>query len=159
VASGGAYVNRAEETGMTEEDRSDPYDLQRFVEAQDPVFDAVCAELGEGSKESHWMWFVFPQIEGLGRSPTARRFAISGRDEADAYLRHPVLGPRLRRCTDLVKRIDGRSIAQIFGAPDDATFHSSMTLFAEAAEDKQAFLDALRKYFGGEPDRLTLERM
>ncbi len=107
----------------------EPFDLQRFVEAQAPVFERVCAELEAGRKESHWMWFVFPQIEGLGRSPTAQRFAISGRDEAEAYLRHAVLGPRLRRCTELVNGVEGRSAHQIFGAPDDMKFHSSMTLF------------------------------
>jgi uncharacterized protein (DUF1810 family) len=139
---------------------NDPYDLQRFVEAQDPVFDAVCAELAAGRKQSHWMWFVFPQIEGLGRSPMAQDFAISGRAEAEAYVRHPVLGPRLRRCTAIVNAIQGRSINQIFGAPDDVKFHSSMTLFAAAAEEKQViFLDALGKYFGGERDFLTLERL
>jgi uncharacterized protein (DUF1810 family) len=144
---------------MTEGDTSDPYDLRRFVAAQDPVIDAVCAELGAGRKTSHWMWFIFPQVAGLGRSPTARRFAISGRAEADAYLRHPVLGPRLRRCAALVNGVEGRSIREIFGAPDDVKFHSSVTLFAAIAEERQIFVAALAKYFGGEPDPLTLERI
>jgi uncharacterized protein (DUF1810 family) len=144
---------------MTETDASDPYDLRRFIEAQAPVFETACAELAKGSKESHWMWFIFPQIEGLGRSPTAQRFAISGRAEAEAYLRHPVLGPRLRRCATLVNAIEGRSVHEIFGAPDDMKFHSSMTLFGAVAEDGQVFLAALRKYFGGEMDPKTLERL
>ncbi len=137
----------------------EPFDLQRFVEAQAPVFGRVCAELEAGRKESHWMWFVFPQVEGLGRSPTAQRFAISGRDEAEAYLRHAVLGPRLRRCTELVNGVEGRSAHQIFGAPDDMKFHSSMTLFGAVADDRRIFLAALRKYFGGEMDPKTLERL
>jgi uncharacterized protein (DUF1810 family) len=105
------------------------------------------------------MWFIFPQIEGLGRSPTAQRFAISGRAEAEAYLRHPVLGPRLRRSTELVNAIEGRSIHQIFGAPDDMKFHSSMSLFGAVADDRQVFLAGLRKYFGGGMDPKTLERL
>jgi uncharacterized protein (DUF1810 family) len=144
---------------MTERDGSDPYDLQRFIEAQAPVFETACAELARGRKKSHWMWFIFPQIEGLGRSPTAQRFAISGRAEAEAYLRHPVLGPRLRRCAELVNAIEGRSISQIFGPPDDLKIHSSMTLFGAVADDRQVFLAALRKYFGGGMDPKTLERL
>ena len=144
---------------MTETDVSDAYDLRRFIEAQAPVFETACAELNAGRKESHWMWFIFPQIEGLGRSPTAQRFAISGRAEAEAYLRHPDLGPRLQRCAALVNAIEGRSIHEIFGAPDDMKFHSSMTLFGTVAEDAQVFLAALRKYFGGEMDPKTLERL
>ncbi|HXS20323.1 MAG TPA: DUF1810 domain-containing protein [Steroidobacteraceae bacterium] len=133
--------------------------LERFVQAQDPVIDRVLAELSAGHKASHWMWFVFPQIQGLGRSPTAQRFAISSRAEAEAYLRHVVLGARLRECTRLVNAVDGRSVEEIFGHPDYLKFRSSMTLFAHAAADNQIFLDALRKYFGGEEDPLTVERL
>lgn len=133
--------------------------LERFVEAQEPVIERVLGELRAGRKASHWMWFVFPQIRGLGHSPTAQRFAISSRAEAEAYLRHEVLGPRLRECTRLVNAVEGRRVEEIFGYPDHLKFHSSMTLFAHAAADNQVFLDALRKYFGGEEDSLTLERL
>jgi len=137
----------------------DPYDLQRFVAAQAPVYQQVCAELRAGRKATHWMWFVFPQIEGLGRSATARKYAISSREEATAYLRHPVLGARLRECTRLVNQVEGRSIHEIFGSPDDLKFHSSMTLFARLASDNADFKHALRKYFGGEEDPTTLDRL
>jgi uncharacterized protein (DUF1810 family) len=105
----------------------DPFDLRRFVEAQNAVYEEVCAELRAGRKETHWMWFIFPQIQGLGRSPTAVRFAISSRDEAVAYGAHKILGARLRECTALVNAVEGRSVSQIFGFPDDLKFHSSMT--------------------------------
>src|SRR5580698_11194731 len=121
----------------------DRYNLQRFVDAQGQVYESVCAELGEGRKRSHWMWFIFPQIQGLGHSATAARFAISSREEAQAYLDHPVLGPRLRECTGLVNLIEGRTISEILGYPDDSKFRSCMTLFAEATDDNQVFLDAL----------------
>src|ERR1700756_83260 len=111
---------------------SDPYDLQRFVDAQNPVYDKVCSELRDGRKKSHWMWFVFPQIAGLGSSPLARRYAISSLAEAAAYHAHPILGPRLTECTSLVNRVEGRPVEQIFGYPDDLKFCSSMTLFARA---------------------------
>ncbi len=137
----------------------DPYDLQRFVAAQAPVFDQVSGELLAGHKQTHWMWFIFPQIAGLGRSDTARRFAISSRGEAAAYLQHPLLGLRLRDCTRLVNRISGRSIGEIFGYPDDLKFHSSMTLFARVASDDEVFEEALRKYFAGKGDPATLERL
>ncbi len=133
--------------------------LERFVEAQEPVIEQVLAELRAGRKTSHWMWFVFPQIRGLGHSPTAQHFAIASRGEAEAYLRHPVLGPRLRQCTHLVNAIWRRSIEEIFGYPDHLKFHSCMTLFANVAADNQVFVDALNKYFGGEQDPLTLERL
>jgi uncharacterized protein (DUF1810 family) len=139
--------------------RGDPFDLQRFVDAQRDVFARVEAELREGHKSSHWMWFVFPQIAGLGRSPMARRYAISSATEARAYLAHPLLGPRLRHCTRLVLETEGRSIEEILGRPDDMKFRSSMTLFAEVTPDKRLLLDALAKYFGGVPDRATLERL
>ncbi len=139
--------------------KNDLYNLQRFVDAQSQVFENVCAELREGFKSGHWMWFIFPQIEGLGSSNLARQFAISSRDEAEAYLIHPILGPRLRHCTRLISLVEGRSIDKIFGYPDDLKFHSSMTLFANATSDNQVFKDALHKYFGDEQDRLTLERL
>ena len=138
---------------------SDPYNLQRFVDAQNPVFERVCAELRAGQKRGHWIWFVFPQLRGLGHSEMATRFAISSREEAEEYLKHPVLGPRLRECTRLVMLVEGRSINQIFGYPDDLKFRSSMTLFVSATADKQIFNDALQKYFAGEPDPLTIERL
>jgi|SRR6516162_4729844 len=140
-------------------DPNDAYDLQRFVDAQNPRFEGVRAELRSGRKTSHWMWFIFPQIKGLGHSPLARKFAISSREEADAYLRHSILGPRLRECTQIVNLIEGRSIEQIFGSPDDLKFRSCMTLFAHATADNQLFMDALQKYCGGKSDLLTLERL
>jgi uncharacterized protein (DUF1810 family) len=137
----------------------DPYNLQRFVSAQNPVYEEVRSELRAGQKRSHWMWFVFPQIEGLGGSPTARKFAISSIGEAKAYLQHKVLGPRLYECTALVNEIRGKSIEEIFGYPDYLKFRSSMTLFSQAAPDEPVFAEALRKYFGGENDALTIERL
>lgn len=133
--------------------------LERFVQAQEPVIDRVRAELRAGRKASHWMWFVFPQIQGLGHSPMAQRFALASRVEAEAYLRHAILGPRLRECTQLVTAVAGRRIEEIFGYPDDLKFRSCMTLFAHATADNQVFHDALRKYFGGQEDPATLERL
>jgi uncharacterized protein (DUF1810 family) len=138
---------------------SDPHDLQRFRAAQDPIFAAVTAELRAGDKRSHWMWFVFPQIAGLGFSATSRRYALRSLAEARAYLADPVLGARLRDCTRLVLDVRGRSAHQIFGAPDDAKFRSSMTLFAEAAPDETVFAEVLRRFFDGAPDPATLERL
>ena len=138
---------------------SDPYDLQRFVDAQDPVVDRVRAELRAGRKRSHWMWFVFPQISGLGTSPMAKRYAISSRAEAEAYVNHSVLGPRLRECARLVIAIEGRTIAAIFGHRDDLKFRSSMTLFAQVASDDQIFADAIAKYFPDGFDQVTLSRL
>lgn len=149
----GRWQPRAEGLFMT----ADPFDLQRFVDAQDAVFDSVLSELRQGRKRTHWMWFIFPQYRGLGGSPMSETYAISSLDEAAAYSRHPVLGDRLRVCTDLVNRVSGRSISEIFGFPDDLKFRSSMTLFAHAAEDNDVFLDALSKYFSGEQDPRTLE--
>jgi len=140
-------------------DQSDPFDLQRFVDAQNPMHEQVCAELRNGQKRSHWIWFTFPQLRGLGSSEMAIEYGISSRQEAAAYLAHPVLGPRLRECTRLVNLVQGRAIDQIFGYPDDMKFRSSMTLFASVAPDDQVFKDALQKYFGGAPDPLTLERL
>ena len=122
----------------------DPYNLQRFVDAQNPVFDQVCLELRDGRKRSHWMWFIFPQIRGLGYSQLAHKFAISSRGEAEAYLEHPVLGPRLRECTRLINLIEGRPIEEIFGYPDDLKLRSCMTLFAQVTSDNELFMRALR---------------
>ena len=144
---------------MTATAHGDSYNLQRFVDAQDPVYARVCAELGAGRKKSHWMWFIFPQIQGLGYSPLAQKFAIASLEEAKAFLDHPVLGARLRECCRLVNQVEGRPIDDIFGYPDDIKFRSSMTLFARAASDNQVFRDALEKYFGGEPDPMTLARL
>jgi uncharacterized protein (DUF1810 family) len=137
--------------------RDDPFDLQRFVAAQADVYDRVRSELQDGRKASHWMWFVFPQLRGLGHSAMATRYGIASLDEARAYLRHPVLGPRLRECTRLLLRVEGRSIPQILGSPDDLKFRSCMTLFQRAEPDEALFADALRKYFDGAPDARTLE--
>lgn len=136
---------------------NDPYNLQRFVDAQDRVFEDVLSELCEGHKRSHWMWFVFPQIRGLGRTGMAWEFAIASRAEAEAYLNHPVLGPRLRECTRLLNRIEGRSARQVLGTPDDLKFRSSMTLFAGVASDADLFERALQKYFAGERCQYTVE--
>jgi len=138
---------------------NDPYNLQRFVNAQEGVFEQVCSELREGYKRRHWMWFIFPQIKGLGHSSTAREFEIASRGEAEAYLKHPILGPRLRECSRLVTLVEGRSIDKILGCPDNLKFRSSMTLFAHATSDNQVFMDALQKYYAGEFDPLTLERL
>jgi uncharacterized protein (DUF1810 family) len=139
--------------------QSDPYDLQRFVDAQGRVYDTVVGELRGGRKRTHWMWFVFPQLRGLGSSPTAMRFAISSIDEARAYLDHEVLGARLRECAGLVRRIDGRTAEEIFGWPDDMKLRSSMTLFARAADDNAEFVAVLDKFYGGEEDPATLARL
>ena len=137
----------------------DTFDLQRFVNAQNPVYEDVCAELRNGRKRGHWIWFIFPQLQGLGHSAMAAAFGISSRQEAEAYLAHAILGPRLKECTRLVNLVESRAIGKIFGYPDDLKFRSSMTLFATVASDNQVFKDALEKYFGGEPDPLTLERL
>ena len=137
----------------------DAFPLERFVEAQREVYDDVVGELRAGQKQSHWMWFVFPQIGGLGNSPTAKQYAIASRAEAVAYLEHPVLGPRLRECTQLVIDTEGRTIGQIFGYPDDLKFRSSMTLFANVSADNELFLQSLQKYFRGEMDQATLDRL
>ena len=121
---------------------SDHYNLSRFVAAQNPVFSEVCAELAAGHKQSHWMWFIFPQLRGLGTSPMAQRFAIGSLAEARAYLAHPLLGERLRTCTQLVNRVEGRTVEAIFGYPDYLKFRSSMTLFASAATGASEPFDA-----------------
>ena len=138
---------------------NDPYDLQRFVDAQNRIYDTAVDELVAGRKRSHWMWFVFPQLRGLGSSPTAVRFGISSIDEARAYLAHELLGPRLHECARLVARVDGRSADEIFGWPDDMKLRSSMTLFARAADDNDDFVAVLQKFYGGEEDSATLSRL
>jgi uncharacterized protein (DUF1810 family) len=138
---------------------TDRFDLQRFVEAQAPIYAKVREELRAGRKESHWMWFIFPQIAGLGQSPTSVRFAISSLDEASAYLADPVLGPRLKECARLVLEVEGRTAREIFGAVDEMKFGSSMTLFATAAPEEPLFTACLEKYFGSASDLSTLERL
>ena len=131
------------------------FDLDRFVQAQTPVADQVRRELAAGAKRTHWMWFIFPQLRGLGHSPTARHFGLAGLEEASAYLAHPVLGPRLVEYTALVNHVEGKTVSHIFGSPDDMKFRSCMTLFATL--QPQPFEDALRKYYDGKPDPMTLE--
>jgi uncharacterized protein (DUF1810 family) len=141
---------------------SDGFDLERFVKAQDGVYERVCAELRAGRKQTHWMWFIFPQIQGLGSSSMAVRFGIASLAEAQAYLEHAVLGSRLRECAGIVCWVEGKTAAEIFGYPDDLKFHSSMTLFAKAAEANEAdevFGEALEKYFDWEMDGGTLDRI
>ena len=138
---------------------SDPFNLARFLTAQDPVLGQVRAELQAGRKQSHWMWFVFPQLAGLGHSAIARHYGISGLEEARAYLAHPLLGPRLLELTALVNNLGNRTAHQIFGSPDDQKFHSSVTLFHLAAPEQPGFAEALQKYFAGAADRATVERI
>jgi uncharacterized protein (DUF1810 family) len=147
---------------------SNIFDLERFVEAQDGVYEQACAELRAGRKRSHWMWFVFPQIRGLGSSEMAVRYAISSLEEAKAYLEHEILGARLRECVGIVIGVAGRTAGEIFGYPDDLKFHSSMSLFAQTAkqftkaegsERNEVFEEALAKYFGGVMDQGTLARI
>jgi uncharacterized protein (DUF1810 family) len=135
---------------------TDPFDLDRFVRAQNPVFRAVQGELSRGRKQSHWMWFIFPQVAGLGLSAMSQHYAIASRAEAKAYLAHPILGPRLIECTRLALAVECRTINAILGAPDDAKFRSSMTLFG-AVSDEPIFDEALVRYFAGERDGATLE--
>jgi uncharacterized protein (DUF1810 family) len=138
---------------------SDPHNLQRFIDAQHPLYGQVRDELQAGRKETHWMWFIFPQVRGLGRSTTAEKYAIQSIEEANAYLEHPLLGFRLRECTQLVNGVVGRSIEEIFGYPDHLKFHSSMTLFAKASPAEKPFTTALDKYFNGDDDPKTLEQL
>lgn len=134
----------------------DPFDLERFVAAQRSSYDQALRELQAGDKRSHWMWFIFPQLAGLGSSAMAQRYAISGLDEAQAYLQHSVLGERLRVCTAAVNAVTGRTAHQVFGSPDDIKFRSSMTLFGRADPADGGFNHALARYFGGEEDPRTL---
>ena len=138
------------------------FDLERFIRAQEGTYQQAVAELRAGHKRTHWMWFIFPQIKGLGSSEMAQRYAISSLDEAKAYLEHPVLGDRLRECTGIVVALEGKGIEDIFGYPDDLKFHSSITLFAKAAEISEedlVFSQALDKYFQGKEDAATIERL
>jgi uncharacterized protein (DUF1810 family) len=135
---------------------TDPFDLQRFLDAQSSVYPLVLDELRRGRKQSHWMWFIFPQLAGLGHSVMAQRFAIASRAEAVAYLGHGVLGSRLRECTALVNGIEGRTILEILGSPDDLKFHSSMTLFGAVSSDPK-FAVAITKFYGGKRDQRTLD--
>jgi uncharacterized protein (DUF1810 family) len=137
----------------------DEFDLSRFVDAQAPIINQVRSELRDGLKRTHWMWYIFPQLRGLGHSRTAQLYAIGFLAEARAYLRHPVLGPRLCQCTELVNRIDGRSAYPIFGSPDDIKFHSSVTLFSRADPAQQVLMAALEKYFDGVSDARTIEML
>jgi len=132
-------------------------DLDRFVSAQDSIYRQVVGELAAGRKRSHWMWFIFPQLSGLGSSAMAQRYALGGLAEARAYLAHPLLGARLRECSALVLAVQGATVHGIFGSPDNMKFHSSMTLFAQAAPDEPLFRECLDKYFGGVPDQATLD--
>lgn len=137
----------------------DPYQLDRFVDAQRTNYDAALAELRAGKKRGHWMWFIFPQVAGLGSSPTSQFYAIQSREEGRAYLAHPVLGPRLRVCAETVNELDRGSAHEIFGSPDDLKFHSSLTLFARLAPDNEVFENAVRKYFAGRYDPVTLGKL
>jgi uncharacterized protein (DUF1810 family) len=134
----------------------DPYNLQRFLTAQAPIYPDVLRELRQQRKTTHWIWFIFPQLQGLGSSPTARAYAITSLDEAAAYLAHPILGPRLIECTQLVLLARAHPLRQILGTPDDLKFHSSMTLFAHATPDNHLFLEAMQAFFAGRYDDLTL---
>jgi uncharacterized protein (DUF1810 family) len=135
---------------------TNPFDLQRFLDAQSSVYPLVLDELRRGRKQSHWMWFIFPQLAGLGHSAMAQRFAIASREEAVAYLGHGVLGSRLRECTALVNGIEGRTILEILGSPDDLKFHSSMTLFGAVSSDPK-FAVAITKFYEGKRDQRTLD--
>jgi uncharacterized protein (DUF1810 family) len=138
---------------------TDTVNLQRFVAAQEPIYADVLKELRAGHKQSHWMWFIFPQIQGLGHSPMAQRYAITSAQEASTYAAHPLLGPRLRECTQLVLNIPGRPVEQIFPYPDHLKFRSCMTLFAHCATDNQIFREALLQYFNNEADPATLQML
>jgi uncharacterized protein (DUF1810 family) len=140
-------------------DSADPYDLQRFVDGQKRMYPSVVEELRAGHKRSHWIWFIFPQLSGLGRSAMAERYGISSLGEARAYLDHDVLGPRLHECVRLVNDVQGRSIEEIFGQPDDLKVRSSMTLFVRASADDADFVALLDKYYGGEEDPATVSRL
>ena len=135
----------------------DPFDLDRFLNAQAGVYPQVLVELRAGQKRSHWIWFIFPQMKGLGSSSHAHFYGIGSLEEAAAYWRHPVLGTRLEECTRLVNQIEKRTIEQILGYPDDLKFRSSVTLFSRAAPEAAVFTQALEKYFACQPDELTLE--
>ena len=132
-------------------------EFEHFVQAQSAVYDQVRSELARGRKRSHWMWFIFPQVKGLGYSSMSRKYSVDSLDQAQRYLAHGVLGPRLAECTDLVLQVQGRTASEIFGYPDDLKFRSSLTLFAICSPPKSVFARALDKYFSGEPDPKTLQ--
>ena len=134
----------------------DPFDLNRFVSAQEPIYDRALAELNNGKKHSHWMWYIFPQLDGLARSTTSKHYAIKSRDEAIAYLDHPLLGSRLRECSNAILALEGKTVTEILGYPDDLKLKSSMTLFSEVATDS-IFARVLDKYFQSEKDVKTLQ--
>ncbi len=134
----------------------DPYDLERFVAAQGPIYRQVTQELRRGAKRTHWMWFVFPQLRGLGRSATAEHYGIASEDEARAYWRHPVLGPRLTECTELLLAITGKTAVEVLGSPDDLKLRSSMTLFERVAPEEPIFAQTLERFFDGHRDERTL---
>lgn len=136
---------------------NDPFELNRFVAAQESSYAAALAELSQGQKRSHWMWYIFPQIAGLGRSSTAQRYAISGLEEARAYLAHPVLGDRLRECCDQLLILEGVSAHDIFSSPDDMKLRSSMTLFSAVDGQPSIFFQVLQKYYQGQMDTATLD--
>lgn len=136
---------------------ADPHDLQRFVDAQEPVYETVIEELRAGRKRTHWVWFIFPQLRGLGHSATATHFGIGSREEAEAYLAHGVLGPRLRQCARLLTTLGGRSADLVMGPVDALKLRSSMTLFAAVADDDRDFVAVLEQYYGGDPDSRTLQ--
>ncbi|MHA6495343.1 DUF1810 domain-containing protein [Pseudomonas borbori] len=138
---------------------NDPYQLQRFVDAQQPIFEQALAELQAGRKRTHWMWFVFPQLQGLGHSATARHYGISGADEARAYLEHPLLGPRLERCTQALLQGHERSATRIFGSPDDLKLRSCMSLFAAVSAPGSSFQQVLDAFYDGQPDPATLAKL
>ncbi len=138
---------------------NDPFDLNRFVDAQKSVYETALSELRRGRKTSHWMWFIFPQVAGLGQSAMSQRYAIADLEEAQAYLAHPVLGARLRECAKVVLTVEGRSASAIFGSPDDMKLQSSMTLFARADGNGSVFGKVLEKYYGGEEDGATLREL
>jgi uncharacterized protein (DUF1810 family) len=140
-------------------DGADPFDLRRFVDAQERVYSSVLSELRDGRKRSHWIWFIFPQLKALGRSPTAIRYGIASLAEASAYLDHDVLGPRLRECAQLVAGIEGSSADEIFGWPDNLKVRSSMTLFARATADNADFRAVLDRFYDGAEDALTVEQL
>lgn len=138
---------------------NDEYDLQRFLDAQEPVFETALSELRNGRKRSHWMWFVFPQLKGLGHSEMAQRYGISGRKEALAYLQHPSLGARLERCSSALLQWRQRSATDIMGSPDDLKLRSSMTLFASVAPHNLLFQEVIKAFFDGKPDSATVSRL
>jgi uncharacterized protein (DUF1810 family) len=152
-------ANEAAVGKLLSSDHADPFDLRRFVDAQDRVYATVLEELRSGRKRSHWIWFVFPQLQGLGRSPTAIRYGITSLAEAKAYLDHDVLGPRLRECARAVVQISGSSADEIFGWPDDLKVRSSMTLFARATDDNADFRAVLDRFYDGVEDALTVEQL